>query len=178
VNHLKSHYVPFDVSDPEAEAKRANELRQRQCEVAAAIIASEMRPNSRYLVVGDMNDPPDSEFMALLTASPELDLVSGLADAKETRPSPGNPPPPTTAWTERFKPTGKPAEYTLIDLPAFGTADRTGWTPFPDIGGEDDIRREWKVILVGATPGQHTLKYRTRSPQTVDGVWTFVVAKK
>lgn len=65
-----------------------------------------------------------------------------------------------------------------VDLPAFGTADRTGWTPFPDIGGEDDIRREWKVILVGATPGKHTLKYRTRSPQTADGVWTFVVAKK
>ena len=115
VNHLKSHYVPFDVADPEAEAKRADELRQRQCEVAAAIIASEMRPNSRYLVVGDMNDPPDSEFMAPLTASPGLNLVSGLADAKETLPGPGNPSPPTTAWTERFKPTGKPAEYTLMD---------------------------------------------------------------
>jgi endonuclease/exonuclease/phosphatase family metal-dependent hydrolase len=91
VNHLKSHYVPFDAPDPEAETKRANELRQRQCEVAAAIIASEMRPNSRYLVVGDMNDPPDSEFMAPLTASPELKLVSGLADAKETRPGPKEP---------------------------------------------------------------------------------------
>jgi exonuclease III len=115
VNHLKSHYVPFDVDDPEAEAKRANELRQRQCAAAETIIATEMRPTSRYLVVGDMNDPPDSEFMSPLTDSPKLNLVSGLSDAKETRPGPGNPPPPTTAWTERFKPTGKPAEYTLMD---------------------------------------------------------------
>jgi hypothetical protein len=39
VNHLKSHYVPFDAPDPEAETKRANELRQRQCEVAHGHIA-------------------------------------------------------------------------------------------------------------------------------------------
>jgi predicted extracellular nuclease len=39
VNHLKSHYVPFDVDDPDAEAKRANKLRKRQCEAAATIIA-------------------------------------------------------------------------------------------------------------------------------------------
>jgi predicted extracellular nuclease len=56
VNHLKSHYVAFDADDPEAEAKRANELRKRQCEAAETIIAAEMRPKSRYLVVGDMND--------------------------------------------------------------------------------------------------------------------------
>jgi exonuclease III len=115
VNHLKSHYVPFDVDDPEAAGKRANELRQRQCAAVEMIIAAETRPTSRYLVVGDMNDPPDSEFMAPLTASAKLNLVSGLTDAKETKPSPGTPAPPTTAWTERFKPTGKPAEYTLMD---------------------------------------------------------------
>jgi hypothetical protein len=90
VTHLKSHYVPFDVADPEAEAERANELRKRQCEAAAAIILAEMRPNSSYLFVGDMNDPPDSQFMAPLTASPKLNLISGLTDAKETRPGPGN----------------------------------------------------------------------------------------
>ena len=115
VNHLKSHYVPFDVDDPEAEAKRANELRQRQCAAVETIIAGQMRPNSAYLVVGDMNDPPDSEFLAPLTMSSKLKLVSGLTNAKETRPSPGNAPPPTTAWTERFKATGQPAEYTLMD---------------------------------------------------------------
>jgi hypothetical protein len=115
VNHLKSHFVPFDVDDPAAEAKRANELRKRQCEVAAQIIETQMRPNSAFLVVGDMNDPPGSEFLAPLAQSSRLNLVSGLSNAKETRPGPGNPPPPTTAWTERFKESGKPAEYTLMD---------------------------------------------------------------
>jgi hypothetical protein len=83
VNHLKSHFVPFDVDDPAAEAKRANELRRRQCEVAAQIIDAEMRPNSAFLVVGDMNDPPDSEFLAPLAQSSRLKLVSGLSNAKE-----------------------------------------------------------------------------------------------
>jgi endonuclease/exonuclease/phosphatase family metal-dependent hydrolase len=115
VNHLKSHFVPFDVDNPDAEAKRANELRKRQCEVAAQIIETQMRPNSAFLVVGDMNDPPDSDFLAPLAQSSRLNLVSGLSNAKETRPGPGNPPPPTTSWTERFKESGKPAEYTLMD---------------------------------------------------------------
>jgi endonuclease/exonuclease/phosphatase family metal-dependent hydrolase len=114
-NHLKSHFVPFTAPDPAAESARANELRRRQCAAAATIIASETRPNSRYLVVGDMNDPPDSDFLAPLTTSPELKLTSGLTNPTETRPAPGTPPPPTTAWTERFKPTGQPAVYTLMD---------------------------------------------------------------
>jgi hypothetical protein len=62
-----------------------------------------------------MNDPRESEFLAPLTQSPKLKLVDGLANAAETRPSPGSPPPPTTAWTERFKASGQPAEYTLMD---------------------------------------------------------------
>jgi endonuclease/exonuclease/phosphatase family metal-dependent hydrolase len=125
VNHLKSHFVPFDVADPDAEKKRANELRKRQCEAAAKIIAAVMRPDSSYVVLGDMNDPPDSEFLAPLTQSLQLNLVSGLTHATETRSGPGNPPPPTTLWTERFKASGKPAQYTLMDQiwlsPALGT---------------------------------------------------------
>jgi hypothetical protein len=115
VNHLKSHFVPLNVDDPDAEAKRADELRRRQADVAAKIIAAVMRPDSHYVVLGDMNDPPDSVFLAPLTQSPELNLVSGLTNAEETRPSPGSPPPPTTLWTERFKASGKPAVYTLMD---------------------------------------------------------------
>ena len=114
-NHLKSHFVPFNAPDPEAERKRANDLRERQSQVVAAIIAAETRPNSRFLVVGDMNDPPDSPFLEPLAAAPELKLVSGLAQPQETRPGPGDPPPPSSAWTERFKPTGMPPVYTLMD---------------------------------------------------------------
>jgi endonuclease/exonuclease/phosphatase family metal-dependent hydrolase len=114
-NHLKSHFVPFNAPDPAAEQIRGNELRRRQCEAAAAIIAAQTRPNSSVIVVGDMNDPPDSPFLAPLVSAAELKLSSGLIDAQETRPGPGNPPPPTSAWTERFKPSGKPAVYTLMD---------------------------------------------------------------
>jgi Endonuclease/Exonuclease/phosphatase family len=114
-NHLKSHFVPFTATDPAAEQARANELRRRQCQAIAAIIAAETRPNSRYLVLGDMNDPPDSEFMAPLAESSQLKLTFGLTNPTETRPAPGSPPPPTVAWTERFKPSGKPAVYTLMD---------------------------------------------------------------
>ena len=114
-NHLKSHFVPFNAPDPEAERKRANDLRERQSQVAAAIIAAETRPNSRFLVVGDMNDPPDSPFLEPLACATELKLVFGLAQPQETRPGPGDPPPPSSAWTERFKPTGMPPVYTLMD---------------------------------------------------------------
>jgi endonuclease/exonuclease/phosphatase family metal-dependent hydrolase len=113
--HLKSHFVPFTAPDPDAEQTRANELRRRQCEVAAAIISARTRPNASFVVVGDMNDPPDSPFLAPLVGDTKLKLSSGLTDAKETRPGPGSPPPPTTMWTERFKASGNPPVYTLMD---------------------------------------------------------------
>src|SRR5206468_9176492 len=114
-NHLKSHFVPFNAPDPEAERKRADDLRERQSQIAASIIAAETRPNSRFLVVGDMNDPPDSPFLEPLAVEPKLKLVFGLGQPQETRPGPGDPPPPSPAWTERFKPTGMPPGYTLMD---------------------------------------------------------------
>jgi endonuclease/exonuclease/phosphatase family metal-dependent hydrolase len=114
-NHLKSHFVPFTSPDPDAEETRANKLRKRQCEAGAAIIEAVTRPDSRYLVVGDMNDPPDSEWMAPLAASAALNLTNALEDAKESPKAPVNPPPPNEQWTERFKPAGQPAVYTLMD---------------------------------------------------------------
>jgi hypothetical protein len=39
---------------------------------------AETRPNSRFLVVGDMNDPPDSPFLEPLAAAQGLGLVFGL----------------------------------------------------------------------------------------------------
>jgi endonuclease/exonuclease/phosphatase family metal-dependent hydrolase len=127
--HLKSHFVPFTSPDPDAEAVRADELRGRQANGAAVIIAGETRPDSAFVVVGDMNDPPDSPWLEPLVGAPSLRLASGLTGAQETRPGPGNPPPPTTAWTERFKPSGEPAVYTLMDQvwlsPALA-AKRTG----------------------------------------------------
>jgi hypothetical protein len=65
-----------------------------------------------------------------------------------------------------------------IDLPSFGTSDRTLYA-FPAAGGKDVILREWRVMLLKATPGKHTLRYRNRNAVygTVDATWTFTVGK-
>ena len=113
-NHLKSHYVPFD-EDPVAGAAAANQTRQRQAEIVAEIVRERLRPHSRYVIVGDMNDPPDSEWMEPLVDSP-LGLVDALTHPVETRPAKADtPPPPGPAWTHRFKESGQPARYELFD---------------------------------------------------------------
>jgi len=65
-----------------------------------------------------------------------------------------------------------------VDLPAFGTSDRTLFG-FPAAGGKDVILREWRVILVDVTPGEHTIRYRNEhaSGGTTDATWTFNVSE-
>jgi endonuclease/exonuclease/phosphatase family metal-dependent hydrolase len=109
--HLKSHFL-----SPCETAADANSRRQRQAEAMASIIERQTRPNSSFVVTGDMNDPSSSEFLAPLAASAALRLADGLANPTETRPAPADSPPPsTTAWTHRFKPSGQPARYELFD---------------------------------------------------------------
>jgi len=65
-----------------------------------------------------------------------------------------------------------------VDLPAFGTSDRTLFA-FPPAGGHDVILREWDVILTNPTPGEHELRYRSRhgSGATTSATWAFVVER-
>lgn len=113
--HKKSHFVPF-TENQELGREMANKRRQLQAEMAAFIIAREMRPDGRFAALGDMNDPVDSPFLAPLVHSPQLQLVNGLATAVETRPAPASSSPPSSPlWTHRFKPSGQPAEYELFD---------------------------------------------------------------
>jgi endonuclease/exonuclease/phosphatase family metal-dependent hydrolase len=115
VNHLKSQFVPFN-EDPAVETPKNNAKRKRQAEGAVKIIARVMRPDSRFLVLGDMNDVPDAPTLAPFADSPELHLVNGLANAQENRPAPhDDPPAPQTPWTHRFKEPHKPASYELLD---------------------------------------------------------------
>ena len=64
-----------------------------------------------------------------------------------------------------------------VNLAAFGTSDRTLYG-FPAAGGKNVILREWKVILLGVTPGKHTIRYRSEGPSlgTTDATWAFRVA--
>jgi hypothetical protein len=65
-----------------------------------------------------------------------------------------------------------------VDLPAFGTSDRTLFA-FPPAGGQDVILREWDVILASPTPGKHELRYRSRhSGATTSATWDFVVVER
>ena len=118
--HLKSHFVPFG-EDPEQEAIAVNNRRKRQAETISNIISKTERPNSRFVLTGDMNDPPDSEFLAPMLKADGRDLVNALENPSETRPAkaetPGQGPGPhNTAWTHRFNPPGPEfPRYELFD---------------------------------------------------------------
>jgi hypothetical protein len=65
--HLTSQFVAFGedpVAAPAAKAAR----RRRQCETIARIVEAE--PDSPFLIVGDMNDTPDSEALQPLAQGP------------------------------------------------------------------------------------------------------------
>lgn len=118
--HLKSHYVPFG-QDPIQGAIQANERRRRQAETIARLISKMERPNSSFVLTGDMNDPPESEFLETMLAVDNQPIVNALENPQETRPPKPEtqgqgPGPQTTAWTHRYNPPG-PAlpEYQLYD---------------------------------------------------------------
>ena len=116
-NHLKSHYVPYD-QDPVSGGDAANKRRQQQAEVVAEIVKARMRTDSRYIVLGDMNDPPDSQWLAPMVTSQDPELVNALTNPQETRPAKAEelgPGPQTAAWTYRHKETGQPPEFFLYD---------------------------------------------------------------
>jgi endonuclease/exonuclease/phosphatase family metal-dependent hydrolase len=115
-NHLKSHYV--DWQREKAAGERANdERRTRQAEMVAKIVKDRTRPNSSFIILGDMNDPPDSLCLEPFTKDPELNLVNALSDPQETRPAKHDEyPPASKAWTHRYKPgSDKPTQYELYD---------------------------------------------------------------
>jgi endonuclease/exonuclease/phosphatase family metal-dependent hydrolase len=115
-NHLKSNYVPWDEEDKEEAEDQIKTRRKQQAEMVASIIKARMKGDSKFIIVGDMNDVPDSELLEPFVKDAELSLVNGLKDAKETRPAKQDDPmPPSPMWTHRFKASGKPAEYNLYD---------------------------------------------------------------
>jgi endonuclease/exonuclease/phosphatase family metal-dependent hydrolase len=118
--HLKSHFVSAE-EDPVQGAIDANNRRKRQAETISRILSRMERANSRFVLVGDMNDPPDSEFLAPMLTVDNQPLVNALENPSETRPSkaetPGQGPgPQSKAWTHRFNPPGQQfPRYELFD---------------------------------------------------------------
>jgi len=65
-----------------------------------------------------------------------------------------------------------------IRLAAFGSSDRR-LSRFPPAGGKDATLREWRVMLLGATPGRHAIRYRFRdSAGWIDATWKFTVSSQ
>ncbi len=118
--HLKSHFVPF-YQDPVEGAALANARRRRQAETIARIIGKMERPNSAFVLMGDMNDAPDSEFIEPMLTVDGLPLYNALENPQETRPpkretAGQGPGPQTSAWTHRYNPPGPDLpEYRLFD---------------------------------------------------------------
>jgi endonuclease/exonuclease/phosphatase family metal-dependent hydrolase len=114
-NHLKSHYVHY-TQDPVKGAQENNQRRKRQAEMVAKIVKERTRPNSSFITMGDMNDPPDSDYLKGFIEDAELNLDNALTNPEETCLKFRDPElPPDTAWTYRHKPTGEPTEYKLYD---------------------------------------------------------------
>lgn len=118
--HMKSHFVPF-TEDKVTGAANANARRQQQAEMTAAIMSKQERVGSKFILTGDMNDPPDSPFLAPMLTVDGHQMVNGLENAVESRPAKPEtagqgPGPQTTTWTHRFNPSG-PAfpEYQQYD---------------------------------------------------------------
>ncbi len=111
-NHLKSKFNQFN--DPSVDLQN-DERRQRQAKVEADIVQQVTRPNSRYVVLGDMNDSPDAEPLVPLINDNDLGLIDGLADPRETREfDAGIGNPDDSRWTHRFR-TGGQTHFELLD---------------------------------------------------------------
>ncbi|MBT0666023.1 endonuclease/exonuclease/phosphatase family protein [Geobacter pelophilus] len=110
--HLKSK---FETASADGQAD--NDLRRtRQAEVIAQIVKKRMGDGTPFVICGDMNDSPGSPCLAPFVKNGGFRLVNAMANPNETHPPKKyTPPPPSKAWTHRYKETGKDAEYTLYD---------------------------------------------------------------
>jgi endonuclease/exonuclease/phosphatase family metal-dependent hydrolase len=116
VTHLKSKFIPFDDPDPAATAQANDELRTRQAETIARVVADRTRPDARYVVLGDLNDAPEAGPLTPMVSG--LELVDGLDGVIESRPPPPATPensPTTVRWTHRHSVANAPDTFELFD---------------------------------------------------------------
>jgi len=113
-NHLKSHF-----GDDDEGGREANDTRRRQqAETVRRLVAGRMRPDGRYLILGDMNDAPEAAPLQPMLTIEGNRLVNALASPRETRPAKAEKSgenPVSPAWTHRFKKSGHPPEHALFD---------------------------------------------------------------
>jgi endonuclease/exonuclease/phosphatase family metal-dependent hydrolase len=107
-NHLKSQ-----LADSEKERRENDERRQRQAESIVSVI-EENPPGTPYLVLGDMNDAPDSTPLNALSNAKLLNVLAGAGERGGPYPQDDPTPPPVAPWTHRYRGDGK-TSYELYD---------------------------------------------------------------
>ena len=116
INHLKSH---FGDDDNGGQGKIDNdERRKQQAEMIQAIVSARMNKNARYIILGDMNDAPDSAPLQAMQIIEGNQMVNVIINPEETRPAKKEtlgPGPQTKAWTYRHKASGEPPTFSLFD---------------------------------------------------------------
>lgn len=117
VNHLKSKFIPVDHPDPAAALASSNRRRTQQAETVARIVEARTRPDSPYVILGDMNDSPDAATLAPMVSG--LNLVDALAGVVESQPAPPvtnqEDAPPGVRWTHRLSVPHAPDVFELFD---------------------------------------------------------------
>jgi endonuclease/exonuclease/phosphatase family metal-dependent hydrolase len=71
----------------EAGTANASARRKLQAETITRIVEARTRPGTRYIVLGDMSDPPDSEALAPMTTASGLGLVNAITTPVEDEPA-------------------------------------------------------------------------------------------
>lgn len=130
-NHLKSNYVSFR-TDPDKGRKLNNEKRFLQSEVIARIIKNRMDKKDRFIILGDMNDSPESHFLHGFTRNRKLRLVNGIQNPQISYSLGRNDREyPHQTWTHRYKPSGAQANYELFDQiwlsPSLADKQKAAW---------------------------------------------------
>jgi endonuclease/exonuclease/phosphatase family metal-dependent hydrolase len=115
-NHLKSH---FGDEDRGGQGKVENDTRRgQQAEMIAEIVSKRMPSDGKFIVVGDMNDPPDAiaiEPMLKIGNSVLFNALQNPAETRPAKPESGGNNPQTAAWTHRYKASGQPVQHELFD---------------------------------------------------------------
>ncbi len=116
VTHLKSNFISHTSKDPDGARAKNNQKRLKQSEVIGKIIEDQTRPDSKYILVGDMNDTPDSPFVAGFGNYPAINLHNALENMEEKgKMNNTRFPPDDLFWTHRFRVAAGVYDYNLYD---------------------------------------------------------------
>ncbi len=116
VTHLKSNFISYTSPDADKQKAKNNQKRLKQSEVIGRIIEDQTRPDSKYILVGDMNDSPDSPFVKGFSDYKGINLHNALENMQETgKMNKTKYPPGDIFWTHRYRISPGNYIYNLYD---------------------------------------------------------------